>query len=320
MGKQWNQGWVYRDRIDATTQGWTVIDFYSQRYRHSDRVEWQQRIISGQILLDDQPTASNTQLQSGQLLTYHRPPWTEPSVPLTFTVLYEDDDLVVVSKPSGLPVLPGGGYLEHTLLWQLQQRYPDSPPVPIHRLGRGTSGLMLLARSPQARSGLSQQMRDRQIHKTYRTLVCGDEMPDRFSVTAAIGKIPYPTLGYLYAATPTGLPAQSDCQVIGRDSVSLLEVRILTGRPHQIRIHLAAAGYPLWGDPLYGVGGVPLPHLLTQKLPVPGDCGYHLHALHLQFTHPLSGQPLSIACPAPPELDRSTPASTLYPPTLDSTL
>jgi len=299
--------------MDATTQGWTVLDFYSQRYRHSDRAEWQQRIISGQVLLDDQPTAIATLLQSGQVLTYHRPPWVEPDVPLTFVMLYEDADLIVVAKPAGLPVLPGGGYLEHTLLWQLQQRYPDSPPIPIHRLGRGTSGLMLLARSPQSRSGLSQQMRDRQIHKTYRTLVCGDDMPDRFSITAAIGKIPYPTLGYLYAATPTGLPAQSDCQVIQRRllqrncSTTLLEVTILTGRPHQIRIHLAAAGYPLWGDPLYGVGGVPLPQILTQKLPVPGDCGYYLHALHLRFTHPLSGQSMSITCPAPPELDRSTP-------------
>jgi 23S rRNA pseudouridine1911/1915/1917 synthase len=255
-------------------------------------------------LLDGQATTSETRLQRGQRLAYHRPPWQEPAAPLNFAVLFEDADLLVVAKPAGLPVLPGGGFLERTLLWQLQQRYADAPPIPIHRLGRGTSGLMLLARSPHARAALSQQMRDRQIHKVYRALASGHTMPDRFTVTQAIGKVPYPTLGYLYAATAEGLPAHSECQVLKRNATtSLLDVTILTGRPHQIRIHLAAAGYPLWGDPLYGVGGVPLPQLLAEKLPVPGDCGYALHAMQLIFLHPTHGKPLHLTCPAPPDLE-----------------
>jgi 23S rRNA pseudouridine1911/1915/1917 synthase len=226
-------------------------------------------------------------------------------VPLSFTVVYEDADLLVVAKPSGLPVLPGGGFLEHTLLWQLQQRYPQETPIPIHRLGRGTSGLVLLARSPAARASLSQQMRDRQIYKLYRALASGHSMPDTFTVTQPIGKISYPSLGYIYAATPDGLPAYSHCRVLRRDlQTTLLEVTILTGRPHQIRIHLAAAGYPLWGDPLYTVGGVPQIDLTDSTgLPVPGDCGYHLHACQLAFTHPMSRQLIKLDCPAPPELE-----------------
>ncbi len=299
-----NSGWTYQERVSRSAHGQTVVDYYTQRYRHSSRVEWCDRIQAGQVLLDGAATTVETPLLAGQWLTYHRPPWQEPEVPLAFEVLYEDVDLMVVAKPSGLPVLPGGGFLTHTLLWQLQQRYPQETPLPIHRLGRGTSGLLLLARSPAARAYLSQQMRDRQIRKTYRALAQGTAMSDRFTITRSIGKHPHPVLGYVYAAHSEGAFAQSDCQVLRRDAeTALLEVIILTGRPHQIRIHLAAAGYPLVGDPLYAMGGVPVTYepSVSGKLPVPGDCGYHLHALYLALTH-LNGQQMTFTCPPPPAL------------------
>lgn len=296
-----NSGWTYREQVNRSAHGLTILDYYTQRYRHSSRAEWASRIQSGQILLNGAETTAETRMLAGQWLSYHRSPWQEPDVPLAFEVLYEDTDLVVVAKPSELPVLPGGGFLEHTLLWQLQQRYPEETPLPIHRLGRGTSGLMLLARSPTARAFLSQQMRERQIHKIYRALVQGNPQHDRFSMTEPIGKQPHPILGYVYAVHPQGAFAQSDCQVLRRDAeTALLDVTILTGRPHQIRIHLAAAGYPLVGDPLYAIGGLPITCIPSDsgELPVPGDCGYHLHALHLTFAHP-NGHTLTFTCPPP---------------------
>lgn len=326
-----NRGWTYREQVDRTRAGITVLEYYTQRYRHSSETEWQERIRSGLVLLNDKSVTPETVLQPGQWLTYHRPPWNEPEVPLDFDVLYEDADLLVVDKPSGLPVLPGGGFLEHTLLWQLQQRYADAAlsdsaradlarsdsvqlnsalakPVPIHRLGRGTSGLLLLARSPLAKSHLSRQLRDRQMRKTYRALVGAGDLPDQFTIDNPIGKIPHPVLGYVYGATPTGQWAYSEGRVIRRDATStLLEVTILTGRPHQIRIHLAAIGYPLLGDPLYQVGGMPRSEAVIEsptsaKLPVPGDCGYHLHAYQLVFTHPRTREPMRLSCPPPPAL------------------
>ncbi|PSN12866.1 RNA pseudouridine synthase [filamentous cyanobacterium CCT1] len=308
-----NQGWVYRDRITPAEANLSVLDFYTNRYRHSSREEWRDRILSGQIRQNGHSVAPDDRLQPGQTLAYHRPPWQEPEVPLGFEVLYEDGDLVAIAKPAGLPVLPGGNFLTHTLLHQLKLRYPEQTPVPVHRLGRGTSGIMVLGRSPLARSVLSRQLRDstatahdpqapHPIRKTYRALVGASDLPDVFTLTTAIGKVDHPVLGYVYAASPGGLPAYSEGKVIQRTADStLVEVTIRTGRPHQIRIHLAAAGYPLLGDPLYVSGGVPLPIAPDEdgQIPAPGDIGYHLHAYRLKLPHPRTQEPLQLVCPAP---------------------
>ncbi|RMF67807.1 MAG: hypothetical protein D6742_06680 [Cyanobacteria bacterium J069] len=142
----------------------------------------------------------------------------------------------------------------------------------------------------------------RLLRKTYLALIGASDLPDHFTITQPIGKLPYPTLGYVYGATPDGRPAYSEGRVLWREGDrTLLEITILTGRPHQIRIHLASVGYPLLGDPLYAAGGVP--HLAAvspaAKLPVPGDCGYWLHAHQLTFRHPATGEPMHFTSPAP---------------------
>jgi 23S rRNA pseudouridine1911/1915/1917 synthase len=305
-----NQGWIYEEQV--TISGFTLLDYYTTRHTHSSQQQWRDRIESGLICIDRIVTIDpHTPLKPGQLLSYHRPPWVEPSVPFNVSVLYEDDALLIAHKPSGLPVLPGGGFLDHTLLGWLKSHYGD-PPTPMHRLGRGTSGILLLAKTEAARSSLSQQFRARTIQKVYRALAIGTDQPDSFTVTHAIGKVAHPRLGYLYEATESGKEAVSHCQVLERyfledahstpriPNTALLEVTIPTGRPHQIRIHLAAAGYPLWGDPLYGVGGTEI-----DQDSVPGDCGYYLHAYTASFTHPTQGHRLTVAAEPPDVLTQT---------------
>ena len=322
-----NNGWTYTNQIEKSDVGQTVLQYYTARYRHSTAVQWQERIESDQILLNEKPTTADTLLRAGQQLAYHRPPWEEPEVPLSFKIIHEDADLLIINKPSGLPVLPGGGFLQHTLLYQLQKLYPQNTPIPIHRLGRGTSGLMLLARSKLAKSSLSEQMRNHEITKVYIAKAQGIITEDELIIRDRIGKIPHPILGYIYGATVTGKYARSDCQVLQRNhNNTIVKVTILTGRPHQIRIHLAAAGYPLVGDPLYDIGGIPKMgqdrskmleingnisgrsecHSLnrvnnqnTITIITPGDCGYYLHAYQVGFQHPVNNYPVNFTCALP---------------------
>ena len=301
-----NRGWTYKEQVKARDAGYTVLDYYTQKYRHSHQTQWQARIIAGQISVNNQLASQTTILKTNDKLTYRRSPWQEPAVPLEFAVLYEDSDLMVINKPSGLPVMPGGGFLEHTLLWQLKKLYVQDNLAPIHRLGRGTSGLMLIGRSQLAKSHLSKQLRvstnnrkTKQISKIYRALITGSTIPEYLTIDQPIGKIPHPVLGYIYGSTDQGKNAHSQCWVIERyENSALVEVEILTGRPHQIRIHLAVAGYPLLGDPLYIKGGTFAEiHQNQAKIPVPGECGYWLHAYKLSFTHPNSLEQMNFKCP-----------------------
>jgi len=128
--------------------------------------------------------------------------------------------------------------------------------------------------------------------------VKGIPTADSFTVDAPIGLVPHPRLGHVHAASPEGRPAISHVRVLARcDGTALVAVTIPTGRPHQIRIHLAAAGYPLVGDPVYVAGGVPGP-----DPGLPGEGGYRLHAHRLALTHPATGERLELECTPPPEL------------------
>ncbi len=292
-----NQGFAYREQVDHRGGGFTVLAYLSQSYRHSSEEQWEKRIRSGEIALDGLEVQTDVILKLGQLLVWRRPPWDEPEVPLAYAVLHEDDDLLAVAKPGGLPTIPGGGFLEHTLLTLVRKRYPEASPI--HRLGRGTSGVLLFARTTRARSALGAAMRGNAMTKVYRALASGVPPEANFSIETPIGPTPHPRLGTVHAASPKGKRAVSRVRLVERRAdACLLEVTIETGRPHQVRIHLAAAGHPLVGDPLYTIGG----GFRGLGLALPGDCGYLLHAERLCLRHPATGSPLIISCCPPPEL------------------
>ena len=197
-------------------------------------------------------------------------------------------------KPAGLPTLPGANFVQATLLYRVRAYRADAAPV--HRLGRWTSGVVLFARSRIARAELARQFAAQKIGKRYRALADGDPEWGEFTINVPIGRAPHPLLGSVHAASPAGKASSSRAAVIERRRDEFLcDVRIATGRPHQIRIHLAAAGHPLVGDRLYGAGGAPLPGATA----LPGDPGYHLHAAELKFRHPRTDREVTIECEPP---------------------
>lgn len=299
-----NNGFSYRARLGPDEEKLTLLDYLSQRYCHSTAEAWTEHIASGRVLVDGAAVPADTRLRRGAEVVWNRPAWIEPDCPRTFDVLYEDDDLLAVAKPAGLPTLPGGNFLEGTLL-HLVRRY-RAGTSPLHRLGRWTSGLVLCAANARAGAELTRQWSGREIGKRYRALASGLAGQDVFTITASIGPAAHPLLGTVHAASAAGRPALSRVSVLEQRQGSFLcDVLIATGRPHQIRIHLAAAGHPLAGDPLYGPGGVPLPD--TQALP--GDPGYLLHAAELRFRHPSTGRETVIRCEPPEELRTEAEAS-----------
>ncbi|MDO4263604.1 MAG: RluA family pseudouridine synthase [Deinococcus sp.] len=290
-----NNGYSYRERVRPQAAGLSVLEYYARFYPHSDRAVWEARLAAGEVELNGGRASGGESLRPGDRLTWHRPPWAEEVVPLHFSVIHEDAHLLAVHKPSGLPTLPAGGFLDHTLLALLRRQWPTA--TPLHRLGRGTSGLVLCSLTREAGATLSADWREGRVAKRYRALSAGVAAQDEYDITAPIGPVDHPRLGQIYAASPAGKPSRSRARVLERRAGStLLQVDIETGRPHQIRIHLASVGLPLLGDPLYLPGGGARPDAL------PGDLGYRLHAQQLEFWHPLSGERFCLSAPVPPEL------------------
>ena len=299
-----NHGWTYEDRISYADAGETIVRYYASRYHHSTAEEWTARVKRGEVDRNGQKTTHDERLREGDLLQWHRPPWEEPEVPREFKVVFEDKSLIAIDKPSGLPVLPDGGFLENTLVHLLSERYPGEKLVPAHRLGRGTSGLILFSRTEEARRDLAAQFRDTtaRTNGTLRKTYVARSVPnpnyhrnDKIEITTPIGPVPHPTLGRIFAAAPDGRPALSRCHVLEASPDSLLwSIDLVTGRPHQIRIHLASIGCPLLNDPLFLPGGHPRPDAL------PGDCGYFLRACSLSLLHPATHQRLFLEVPISP--------------------
>jgi 23S rRNA pseudouridine1911/1915/1917 synthase len=288
-----NTGWTYREQVGSEGAGLSVLDYLAATRVHSTSEEWARRLERGEVEIDGERATTTTILQRGDMVVWNRPPWDEDDVPTNFTILYEDESIVAVNKPSGLPTMPAGGFLNHTLLTLVRHRYADASPL--HRLGRHTSGVVLFARTPMAASELARAWRDRTVKKTYRALGLGETRTEMFVIDVPIGPVPHPLLGTVQAASDAGKPSHSVAMVLeaGRDR-TLFSVDITTGRPHQVRIHLAYAGHPLIGDPLYEAGGG-----LKRHPGLPGDGGYLLHAERLQFAHPTTGERMALTA-APP--------------------
>jgi len=274
-----NRGYTYRRRVEPEDDGVAVLDWLVRLHTHSPLSVWAARIVAGEVEVAGRHADADRRLRPGEEVAWHRPPWVEAEVPLKFGLVHEDADLLVVTKPAGLPTVPAGGFLENTLLARVRERWPEVTPM--HRLGRGTSGVVLFARTAEARSALQRAWREGRVDRRYRALAQGELGDVRIDVP--IGRLAHAVLGGLHAAHPGGRSAHSEVTALERRTgATLVDIAIATGRPHQIRIHLAAIGHPLVGEPLYGPGGLPKP----ESTALPGDGGFLLHAFQLGFSHP----------------------------------
>lgn len=268
------------------------------------RSQIQQLIKEGHVMVNGRAIKPGIRLKGGESIRLEIPP-VPPDVTtvipeaIDLSILYEDADLAVIDKPAGLIVHPGVGNESGTLVHAILSRYPEIAEIAIapkrrgivHRLDKDTSGVILIARNATAMHRLMKQFADRSVEKHYITLV---ERPPK----TATGRIDAP-IGRdtrdrkKMAVTRDGRPAITEFVVVESfdDGQTLLRVRLLTGRTHQIRVHLAYIGAPVVGDRIYGYR--------KQRISLKGQ---FLHASTLTFTHPRTGERLTFTSPLPGRL------------------
>ena len=281
------------------------------------RAETSRRVAAGKVRLRGEVvTSGSRRLRLGDWLAVqmpddHEPLGEGPSAPAAATearVVFADAHLVVVDKPAGLVVHPGAGNPRGTLVQQLLARFPDMAaagpdslrPGIVHRLDKGTSGLLVVARTAAAREGLARQMATHATLRRYLAVVYGELPADEGVIEAPLGRSPRQRSKV--AVVEGGRPARTLYRVLGRAVLPLpatfLSCRLETGRTHQVRAHLAAIGHPVLSDDRYASAAqVSLARKLLPALDRP-----FLHAAELGFVHPVTGETVKWTSPLPAEL------------------
>ncbi len=304
--------------VDPQAEGTRLDRFLARQLADVSRSRIQKLIHEGRILLDGEKCRPSTPVRSGQVVRWPADAATvavsiaPEAIPIE--VVLEDDDILVLHKPPGLVVHPAPGHWHGTLVNGLLHRWPgwcapggpDRPGV-VHRLDLGTSGLMVIARSPRAYRSLRQQISTHQVERAYVALVWGAMEGESGEIDAPIGRDPR-NRKRMAVVPGHGRPAQTLWHVLSRfDTFTLLHIVLRTGRTHQVRVHLASVGHPVFGDPTYG--GVefvsrlaprdrPRVHRWLRALRRPA-----LHAYRLGFRHPADGAWLTFEAPVPPDLE-----------------
>lgn len=257
-------------------------------------------VDEGRVRLNDAPARASLRVRPGDVLDASPPeplpsPLTPEDIPLV--VLHEDEDLIVIDKPAGMVVHPGPGHASGTLVNALLHHCRDlagvggvTRPGIVHRLDRGTSGVMVVAKHDAAHHALAEQFRDHTIEREYRALVRGVPGADSGRVDRRIGRH-RSDRKRMSVHVRAGREARTGWRVLRRfprSERSWLAVLPETGRTHQIRVHLASAGLPIVGDPVYGRRGRGVPSELARPA---------LHAAVLGFVHPTRGEPLRFESP-----------------------
>jgi RluA family pseudouridine synthase len=251
-------GRIARCRIRPEWAGKSLLDVLAERFTYHNRETWAARLADGRVECNGHPATGEERVADGDVVEYHCADIPEPPVPTDFHIVHEDEDLLVIAKPAGLPVHPAGRYFAHTL-WALLQ---DSGYDGLHfasRLDRETSGLLLAARNPGALAQYQRLNQDGRLAKTYLVAVEG-EPPEQFSAKGWLSRDPHSVIRKKRRFTEQRLntAGEQDAETHFHRlelhaGMALLEARLVTGRTHQIRATLCSLGFPIVGDKLYGL-------------------------------------------------------------------
>ena len=263
----------------------------------------QRLLLQGDVTVNGVAAAKNYKLTGGETVavTLRSPEPTE-AVPqdIPLDVVYEDEDVIVVNKPVGMVVHPAPGHSDGTLVNALLYHCGESlsgiggaiRPGIVHRIDRDTSGLIIAAKNDAAHLSLAAQLEDHSLHRVYEAVAMGRFREDRGTVDAPIAR--HPTDRKRMAVVPGGRRAVTHWEVLARyPGCTHIRCRLETGRTHQIRVHMAHIGHPLYGDTVYGAK--------RAAADMTGQC---LHAVSLTFRHPRTGEEVTCTCPLPEEFQR----------------
>lgn len=283
--------------IPPEYHGTPILEAIAGIFSHVPHEDWV-RIFENSCLLDSafDPVQQGRIARVGERFYRKKLTDVEPAVNADIRILHEDEAIVVINKPAPLPIHPSGRFNRNTLQAILQTVYHPQKPRPSHRLDANTSGLVVFTRTRHFAKFVQPQFERGEVEKTYLARVVGNPVEDTFFCDAPIGDEPV-VVGARQIDTANGIPARTEFRVIRRDSdgTALLEVRPITGRTNQIRLHLWHLGFQICGDPVY----LPENALGNRQTLAPRDSPLCLHAWKLTFRHPLTKEATTFEAPAP---------------------
>lgn len=255
----------------------TCLEFLNRQIGTDDPTYWQSALDSGRLKLNGQILTRDTLLRTSDQLTHTTLESPEPAIQTNIKIIFEDEALLVIDKPSGLPVHPCGRYHYHTLTKIMQEAWPELNLHLVHRLDAQTSGLLVLAKTQETARNLTRQFEHRSIRKTYLAQVSPEPPWKEHTCETPISQVRGP-LGRRFCDNH-GQPAKTDFNHLGG---GLVEAMPVSGRTNQIRVHLASLDHPIIGDAVYG--GKPSDNL-------------KLHAWKIEFYHPMHETKLLLMAP-----------------------
>lgn len=285
-------------RVEKEEEGQRIDNYIVKKQKEKTRVAIQRGIEEGRILVNKKNIKSSYKIKKGDIITIEEK---EPkkidlkAQEIPIEVIYEDNDIIVVNKPKGMVVHPANGNLDGTLVNAIMAICKDTlsgiggelRPGIVHRLDKDTSGIIIIAKNDIAHVKISEQLKKREVKKTYIALVRGVVKENEATIDMPIGRSKNDRKKM--AISKEGKNAITHIKVIKRyEKYTLLEIKIETGRTHQIRVHLSHIGYPIIGDTTYSNG--------KNEFGIKGQC---LHAKSLEFEHPVSKKIMKLEAQLP---------------------